>query len=192
MMTHVFGYGSLAHRGSLSKGLQRPISDADLTPATLLGYRRIWGASEEVLCASQPGTTTARFLDLVRREGGEVNGVLVPVTPDELSSLVIREKAYALHDVTGRVRSTADAGRIVTFASPPGTHFVGSVVLAEYVRLVEEAFEALAPGERARFRQLTELPPVPVIEGLYRFVDPEQNARTSRAGNVVVSMDATR
>jgi hypothetical protein len=130
----------------------------------------------------RPGTTTARFLDLEPAAGALVNGGVIRVTEDELASLRIREKSYAVHDVTGRIEGMGPEHRCVTFARAPGTVFEGDVVLAESVRLVEEAFEALGQGRLAEFRERTQCPPVPVIEGLYRFVDPEQNARTSRAG----------
>lgn len=181
-MLHVFGYGSLMHLGSLSKGLGRSASAGDIAPARLRGHRRVWGASELVQVQGRSGTTTARFLDLEPHADGRVNGGVIAVTDDEFASLRIREKSYAVHDVTGMIDGLRSHERCVTFASPPGATFTGDVVLAEYVRLVEEAFEALGPGQLAEFRVGTARPPVPVVEGLYRFVDPEQNARTSRAG----------
>lgn len=181
MRTYVFGYGSLLHRGSLARGLQRPVGDDDLHPALLGGFRRVWGASEQVICAGRPGVTCARFLDLVAEEGALVNGAAIPVTAVELESLVVREKAYVLHEVTGRVEGLPTSGRCFTFASAPGAVHPGDVVLAEYVRLVEEGFGAVGPGQLAAFRRLTAPAGLPVVEGMYRFVDPEQNARTSRA-----------
>jgi hypothetical protein len=192
MRTYVFGYGSLVHLGSLSKGLQRTATTADLRPATLRDHRRIWGASELVHCIERPGITCARFLDLEPAPGGEVNGALIAVTPAELDSLLVREKAYALHDVSSCVDGLAPDERAVTFASVTGRSFAGTVVLAEYVRLVLDAFEALAPGERERFLQLTAPVDLELVSGLYRFVDPEQNARTSRADEVIPAKAATQ
>jgi hypothetical protein len=181
----VFGYGSLVHRGSLAKGLGRAVVDGDLVPATLRGYRRVWGAGGLVACEGRPGVTHARFLDLEPDVAACVNGALVRVTPAEFEGLLVREKGYAVYDVTRLVDAPGPDARCVAFASGAGTVHAGEVVLGEYVRLVEEAFAALAPGELERFRALTDAPGVPVVPGRYRFVDPAQNARTSRADVVV-------
>jgi hypothetical protein len=184
----VFGYGSLVHRGSLAKGLGRAVVDGDLVPATLRGFRRGWGAGGLVLCEGRPGVTHARFLDLEPDAAASVNGALVRVTDAEFEELLVREKGYAVHDVTGRVDALGPEASCVAFASGAGTIHTGEVVLGEHVRLVEEAFAALAPGELGRFRALTAAPTVPVVAGMYRFADPAQNARTSRADAVLTPL----
>ena len=175
----VFGYGSLVHRGSLGKGLGRPVVDGDLVPATLHGFRRVWGAGGLVLCEGRAGVTHARFLDLEPCDDGLVNGAVIHVTDAEFEGLLAREKGYAVYDVTGRLDGLDPSERCIAFASSAGTLHTGVVVLGEYVRLVEEAFEALAPGELERFRSLTVAPVVPIVPGMYRFADPAQNARTN-------------
>lgn len=181
-MPFVFGYGSLAHRDSVSRALKRIPDAATWSVARLTGFARIWGAGESVACVARPGVVTrARFLDLAPRDGALTNGVLLRVSDVELEHLKIREKSYAMVDVTGRVDCAPPGANVFAFASAPGTHFDGGVVLGEYVRLVEEGFGSFGARFLDEFRASTETPPVPVLPGLYRFVDPEQNSRTSRA-----------
>lgn len=181
-MPFVFGYGSLAHRDSLSRALKR-LPDRDTwSAARLVDSERIWGAAESVAAVTRPGLVTrARFLDLAPRMGAVTNGVLLRVSDAELESLRLREKSYAMLDVSGRVDCAPPGARVFAFASAAGTSFDGEVVLGEYVRLVEEGFAAFGPRFLAEFRATTEAPPVPVLPGLYRFVDAAQNALTSRA-----------
>lgn len=181
METLVFGYGSLVHRASLERGLRRPVRPGDVVPTRLRDRARVWGTAEHVFSAGLGREVRARFLDLVPRVGASVNGVLVRVSEGELAAMRIREKTYALEDVTELVVERPEGVRVVAFASPAGRVFDGECVLSEYVRLVEEGFASFGAAFLDEFRSATETPPVQLVEGTYRFVDPEQNRLTTRA-----------
>src|SRR4051794_27102507 len=93
---YVFGYGSLINGESLARALGRPVAPAEVASGWLRGYRRVFGSPETVAADARPGVATrAWFLDLAPAAGAYVNGVLVPVSDDELAGLRVRERAYA-------------------------------------------------------------------------------------------------
>jgi hypothetical protein len=177
----VFCYGSLLNRASLGRALAREVGLGALVPARLAGYARTWDGSAEVVVAARPGAPiVARFLDLRATPGAWVNGALVRVTADELVALRERERGYGVHDVSSAVTCAPVSARVLTFAGRLGSASAeGTIVLGEYVALVEAGCAALGAEFLAEFRRTTAPITAPVVAGPYRFVDTAQNARTT-------------
>jgi hypothetical protein len=168
----VFGYGSLVNLASLARALGRAaMAPADVTPARLAGWRRVWTSSDLVVVDGRE--LRARFLDLAPRAGARVNGVLVRVSLEELASLRVRERGYREHEVT------VDGTRAVLFAG--GSQPPGVATLAGYLALVEDGFAAFGDAFLAEYRATTDTPPPPIVAGAYRFADAAQNALTTHA-----------
>lgn len=79
----VFGYGSLIQSASRSFTLR---AETMAIRATLRGYQRVWGAT--VHASSMTAVT------LVKQKGSKCNGVIFPVTRDQLMRLDRRESGY--------------------------------------------------------------------------------------------------
>jgi hypothetical protein len=160
----VFGYGSLSGRGGV--------------PATLAGHRRRWGVAMdnsrtipgykyyvEADSGARPDVHVA-FLDIQPAPGESVNGVVLPVSPGDLTALDARERNYERIDVTDLI-DPRPGGRVWTFAgSDDGRRRCRQadrlVVSRAYLEAVAAAFAALGPEQAARFRASTDEPPCPV------------------------------
>jgi hypothetical protein len=173
----VFGYGSLVSPRSAAATLGRPFPPP--SPASLAGWRRRWSqvrdnlAVEKTFARAEDGVLP-RHIAALNLEPAEdaneaPNGALLEVSEAELERLDLRELRYDRVEVTDRFAG-GDHGfdLIVTYVAKPA-HYAPEpppdcVVLASYVRAVEEAFDELGPGELGRFRATTGPPPVEAIE----------------------------
>jgi gamma-glutamylcyclotransferase (GGCT)/AIG2-like uncharacterized protein YtfP len=108
------------------------------------------------------------FLNLVPDEGSSVNGIVFPVSADELARLDVRERNYERREVTGAVDvdgrvwayfATDDARARYESAVASGV----AVVDGSYLELVRGSFATLGDGELRYFDQSTEPPSVPVV-----------------------------
>ena len=135
----VFGYGSLIHPDSANRTLRRPEPPHDFQPATLRGYQRAWRLHVRRHFADAPPDrqTDCVVLDIVPRPGMTMNGVLIPVTTDELARLDQREAHYDRVDVTGAIEP-APPHTVITYAGKDEhTHPPADAVIAEtYLRVV--------------------------------------------------------
>ena len=105
-MAQLFAYGSLGH-------------DRGGAPARLEGRRRAWGVAMDnrviipgykVWLDPRDGRRPAvhvLFLDLEEAPGHAVDGVLLPVVPEELPALDLRERNYVRDDVAAGLRPAA-------------------------------------------------------------------------------------
>lgn len=172
---YLFGYGSLVNPRSLARALGRDAASGYVR-GWLRGFARTWGSAERVITADRPDGVLARFLDLERRDGAQVNGLCILITDQEVETLRVRERAYQLLDVGDAARGVPAGARVITFAGAPRT---GEVTLREYVRLVEDGFAGFGDDFLAEFRASTPPAPPPIVDGPYRFADPAQNALTT-------------
>jgi hypothetical protein len=170
---YLFGYGSLVNRRSLGRALGREVAAEELRAARLDGWRRTWGAAEQVIPDGRTAVLWAQFLDLERDPTARVNGILIEITDAEREALERRERGYNRLDVT------IDGTPAITFAGRREAAPEGDVVLAAYVELVEEGFAALGDEHLEEFRRTTDPIDTPILVGPYRFADAGQNALTT-------------
>lgn len=171
----LFAYGSLVSPASAALTLGREVEV--IGPARLRGWRRRWSqardneASEKAFARVDDGSVPATCLGLNieradARDPGP-NGTLIAVAEAELDRLDVREIRYERVDVSdaldGRQTVITYVAKATNFAPEPP---LGSVILAEYLRTVEAAFDALAPDQLDLFRETTGPPPVEVIEAV--------------------------
>ena len=109
------------------------------------------------------------FLDLHEAPSGgtAVNGVCVPVSPEELAELDARERNYARVEVTARVAGELPGDATIwTYLGLPaarqraaGARAAGTLVLQrDYRDLVERGFAALGHAELEQYRASTAAP----------------------------------
>jgi gamma-glutamylcyclotransferase (GGCT)/AIG2-like uncharacterized protein YtfP len=140
----------------------------------LPGYKHYLDADD----GSRPAVCVT-YVNLDEDPDSSVNGVLFPVSPDELPALDARERNYARREVTDRVEPAVD-GRVWVYvatdeararfddARARGT----AVVDRDYLELVRGAFAALGTDATRRFDASTDPPDVPV-RALRRVDAPE-------------------
>ena len=191
MSLAVFGYASLVSAESASATLGRPVP-TPLRPARLRGWRRRWSQARdnhraEKTFALPDGSLPDYCLGLNVERGeddaGPVNGVLIELREAELDRLDIREIRYDRVEVTDLIEAEGPLPeRVITYTAkqanfapepPPGT-----IILATYAAAVEEAFEALGPGELEHYRACTGPHPAErVAATLVRDAIPKGNPR---------------
>jgi hypothetical protein len=150
--------------------------------ASLPGYRRTWGVAmdnRDVLpgykCYADPRTgqrpaVYVAFLDLAATPTDAVNGVCVPVTPDRLAELDIRERQYERVDVSDLLPSLG--GPVWVYAGSAegrarreaGDRTGTTVVTRAYLTAVRAGFAALGSDARATFDATTDDCRCPVVE----------------------------
>jgi hypothetical protein len=190
----IFGYGSLVSPASAAVTLGRPV---EVRRARLSGWRRGWTVGRHNLMGEktfapvgdEPPFEYCLGLNVEPEPGLEEplwpNGCLIDVTAAELERLDRRELRYDRDEVTADVRVAGGligAAAVFTFRSRPGHRYAepppDAVIIAQYLRTVERAFEALGPGELEAFRRSTGEPPVRVAEAeLIRDEIPEGNPK---------------
>lgn len=187
----VFGYGSLVDPASAGETLGRPVTAA--VPARLDGFARTWTLGRDNLRSEK---TFARAdgslppiclgLDLVPDpEAPAPNGVLIQLGEAELERLDLREIRYRRLEVRAAVRprrAAAGFDSVFAYLARPEHHLAsppeGSIVIANYLRTVERAFERLGGGELELFRRTTRPPGAELVEAsLVRDRIPPGNPR---------------
>jgi cation transport regulator ChaC len=167
---YVFAYGSLV----------RDLADGDelgRRAAHLRDHRRAWNVAMDN-SVSLPGykyyldaedcsrpEVFVTFLNLVAAPGHRVNGMLVPVSAQELVELDRRERNYTRHEVTMSIEQAAGGPVWAYFGKPEacqrfaaGLRAARAVVDESYLERVRAGFEALSDEALAEFEQSTDPP----------------------------------
>jgi cation transport regulator ChaC len=175
MSVGVFGYGSLVLPESLEMTLGRPVGMS--RPVRLRGWRRRFSQARDNLTCEKTfecdgGRRPEWILGLnVERgedEAGPVNGVVIELADAELDRLDVREIRYNRVEVTELVEGEDLPERIITYTAKPD-HYTpeppqDAVILRTYANAIEQAFEALGPGELEHYRRTTGPCPVERVE----------------------------
>jgi hypothetical protein len=192
----VFGYGSLIWQPL--RRITRSINQ-DGFVADLRGYRRAWGVAMDnrvdipgykyyvdPVSGDRPPVDLA-FLDITPSVDDTVNGVCVPVTSDQLTTLDRREQQYDRIDVGARFPMVA--GPVwVYIGSAQGRErrragdLNGTTVVArEYRDSVLHGFDKLGERERLAFETSTSPCGCPVVDLSRRDVPdkPDWDASTA-------------
>jgi cation transport regulator ChaC len=189
----VFGYGSLVSPASAGETLGRPVEAPP--PARLDGYARAWtlgrdNRSSEKTFARADGSLPRFCLGLNLDPDPDApapNGVLIEVTEGELERLDLREIRYHRIEVTASIATERPAAEpfaaVFAYSARPEHRYPAppddAVLIANYVRTVEDAFAALGPGHLERYRETTRPCAVEVAEtSLVGDRIPEGNPRS--------------
>ena len=174
-VAYVFGYGSLVE-------LTQPLAvDGRLYPAVpgrLNGFRRRWGvaSNNRVTTDAQkhfldpesglkPKVAVA-YLDIEEAAGEAVNGLAIPVDPNRLAELDLREGNYRRAEVSAAFEPALTHTVFVYHGTEParvraaenGEHVY---VSRQYVERVRRAFTALGPGQLEEYERTTGPLPFP-------------------------------
>jgi hypothetical protein len=165
---HVFAYGSLvrdlagggqrARRGAHLRDHRRAWNVAMDNSLSLPGYKYYLDAED----SSRPAVFVT-FLNLIPAPGHRVNGILVPVSAQELVELDGRERNYTRREVTTSIEPAA-TGRVWSYFGKPeacqrlagGLRAARAVIDESYLERVRAGFEALSDDALAEFEQSTD------------------------------------
>ncbi|MDA3014730.1 MAG: gamma-glutamylcyclotransferase [Actinomycetota bacterium] len=184
MNTWVFGYGSLVSPTSLGYTLGRsPVRGVDFLAAECDGWERRWNYGHPMGGSTYSGADvdqidTVIALGVAPVSDACMNGVIALVDGDELERLDRRERNYDRVDVTDGVRLlengpwSGDVNRVVTYVPRPNALDIyadarergRAGIEIRYWNLVNDAFDALLPGQGERYRSTTPAPDVPVLD----------------------------
>lgn len=103
-MKYIFGFGSIMNKTSLAKTLP---GERRSRPATLFGYQRKVNAP----------VNGYLYMNLVTNEGMSVDGLLVPITDEELELVCPREPGYSAIEVSGNISVPVDS-EVIAFMAP--------------------------------------------------------------------------
>ena len=177
----VFGYGSLLSIASLERTLGRSYRGPFVVCA-IEGWRRRWNVTmpnEVFAYHDATGWVTPErivYLNVERRPGSRVNGVLFVVNEEELQRFDTREWIYDRADITSMLSGIAVGGgsawvycgqaeHVLSHAASPRA----AAVRSTYLRILEDGHRGLGPEFVRAYQETTD--PVPealVIEDVRR------------------------
>jgi hypothetical protein len=172
----LFVYGSLLNPDSAERALQRRLRPGQFTPATLPGYQMAWNSIQRIHTAAT-GKITSAFLNLVAAPGDAAPGCLLDIDDGEFARLCQREQGYTPHQLDCRDAAGKTIPARVFIDQRPPPHPLPPV-LASYLAKIEAGLATLPAPFAAAWRAALPPPPLPLLEGDYRFVDPAQRANT--------------
>ena len=166
--TALFGYGSLINRPSLEQTLGRTY-DGFFAGCGLRGWERSWDIAmpnEEFFAEDARGRFYPKhilYLNLRRRPGVVVNGIVFVVDAAALQAFDRREWIYDRVEVTGDVENVAvSGGRVFAYVGKPEYVCTNvrsprdAAVRKSYVAIMESGLEAMDAAFRRDYEQSTE------------------------------------
>ena len=179
----VFSYGSLIIPDSASAAIGRSIQGNDLIDSVLIGFKRSWGGCSPIVFEENPDSVVnGAFYDIVSVNGAFVMGVLLEVSKDDLSQLVVREKQYDLLDVSSSIYCNKRlSGPIYTFIMKPALRINDNTPNSYIPLRYESRIDSAARNRGTHFFEHFVSTTIPSslkrISGLYKFFDSEQQNR---------------
>ena len=182
---YLFGFGSLINLSSAQKSFKRVLSQNDLIPIRIKGYKRIWNAIESI--AFQEKMVNGVFLNIQKDESSVLNGVAIEITLEELEVLKLREKNYSCITIKKDeiLDNTIDSD-LIAFMTTNKEKIAkigdkNSFIPAKYIDIVKNALENYDNDFKKDFESTFQDYPFPLKEGIYTFTDPIQN-KAAREG----------
>jgi hypothetical protein len=179
---YVFGFGSLVGLDALAQFLSRsPFEAGEAYSCRLRDHRRLWNIARDNAFdypgrphyVDEDGVRLDAFVTAVNirpAPGQTVNGVVFPVTEENLALLDIREGNYDRITVDGALEP-GPVGRIWAYrgkAAAEDRYAQGvasgkAVVNAHYHTIVTDAFASHGEDFLAEYHATTEAPTVPIV-----------------------------
>lgn len=183
---YLFGFGSLINLSSAQKSFKRVLSQDDLIPIRIKGYKRVWNAIESI--AFQEEIVNGVFLNIQKDKSSILNGVIIKISLEELEVLKLREKNYSC--ITIRKDEIVDNiidSDLIAFMTTNEEKIAkigdkNSFIPAKYIEIVKNALENYDENFKKDFEPTFQDYPFPLKEGIYNFTDPIQN-KAAREGN---------
>jgi len=91
---YLFGFGSLINLASAQKSFKRVLTQKDLIPVKIKGFKRVWNALENIKFEDNMEVNGV-FLNIQEKKDAILYGVMIKITQEELEILKLREKNYS-------------------------------------------------------------------------------------------------
>lgn len=176
---YLFGYGSLINLNSAQKSFTRKLSQKDLIPATIKGYKKVWNSIENINFNGLD--VHGIFLNLQRDKEQSTNGVLVKITNEELEFLKLREKNYSCITIPKENAIDLDLDEdIIAFSTTKESKLAkkgdkNCYIPEKYIEILTSAFEFYDDNFINKYKECLKNFPFELKEGVYTFSDPIQN-----------------
>jgi hypothetical protein len=179
---YLFGFGSLINLSSAQKSFERKLSQNDLIPIKIKGYKKVWNSIENIDFEDMKNANGI-FLNLQEDKDKIALGVVIKITDKELELLKLREKNYSCITIKKENilnNSNIDEDLIAFMTTNEekiakvGCH--NCYIPAKYIDLVRTALNNYSANYRKEFEEETfSNYPFLLKEGTYNFSDPIQN-----------------
>lgn len=154
---YIFGYGSLINPQSIAKTLQESADVSMNEPSVLRNFERSWSLEERVFVEGKKREELMMvFLNIKARQGHSCNGVIFPVSRENLFAFDKRERRYSRLDVSRLVSPKKDLPVYTyvgkdAYIDPPASAFVSEL----YEEIVECGLEYWGEAFRMEYHTTT-------------------------------------
>ena len=178
---YLFGFGSLINLKKKKKSFTRVLSQNDLIPVEIKGYKRVWNSIENIKFKDNDEEINGIFLNLQKDENASVNGVIIKITKSEFEILKLREKNYSQIKIksTDILNYNLDED-LIAFMTTNDEKIAkkdtqNCFIPSLYIDILTNAFVNYSEDFISKYKKSLEDLPFPKKEGPYSFSDPIQN-----------------
>ncbi|MCR1815441.1 hypothetical protein [Aliarcobacter butzleri] len=185
---YLFGFGSLINLASAQKSFKRVLTQKDLMPVKIKGFKRVWNALENIKFEDNMEVNGV-FLNIQEKKDAILYGVMIKITQEELEILKLREKNYSCIKIKKEdVLSQNVQEDLIAFMTTKEEKIgkVGNVntfIPKKYIQIVNEALKNYDEEFKDNFKETLNNFPFALKDGDYSFRDPIQNKAAREAKN---------
>ncbi len=178
---YLFGYGSLINLNSAQKSFKRKLTQEDLIPVRLKGYKKVWSSIETIKFEDNKDIKGV-FLNLQVDKNSFSTGVVIKITNEELELLKLREKNYSCITIKKEcVLNKNLEDDLISFMTTKEDKLAksgdtDSLIPAKYIDILTSAFTFYDKSFIEEYKkEVLENFPFSLKKGTYSFSDPTQN-----------------
>ncbi|MCG3678337.1 hypothetical protein L5F07_03600 [Aliarcobacter butzleri] len=185
---YLFGFGSLINLASAQKSFKRVLTQKDLIPVKIKGFKRVWNALENIKFEDNMEVNGV-FLNIQEKKDAILYGVMIKITQEELEILKLREKNYSCIKIKkDDVLSQNAQEDLIAFMTTKEEKIgkvgdVNTFIPKKYIQIVNEALKNYDEEFKDNFKETLNNLPFPLKDGDYSFTDPIQNKAAREAKN---------
>ncbi|MCT7586686.1 hypothetical protein [Aliarcobacter butzleri] len=185
---YLFGFGSLINLASAQKSFKRVLTQKDLIPVKIKGFKRVWNALENIKFEDNMEVNGV-FLNIQEKKDAILYGVMIKITQEELEILKLREKNYSCIKIKkDDVLSQNSQEDLIAFMTTKEEKIgkvgdVNTFIPKKYIQIVNEALKNYDEEFKDNFKETFNNFPFPLKDGDYSFTDPIQNKAAREAKN---------
>ena len=185
---YLFGFGSLINLASAQKSFKRVLTQKDLIPVKIKGFKRVWNALENIKFEDNMEVNGV-FLNIQEKKDAILYGVMIKITQEELEILKLREKNYSCIKIKkDNVLSENAQEDLIAFMTTKEEKIgkvgdVNTFIPKKYIQIVNEALKNYDEEFKDNFKETINNFQFPLKDGDYSFTDPIQNKAAREAKN---------
>ncbi|MCT7561571.1 gamma-glutamylcyclotransferase [Aliarcobacter butzleri] len=185
---YLFGFGSLINLASAQKSFKRVLTQKDLIPVKIKGFKRVWNALENIKFEDNMEVNGV-FLNIQEKKDAILYGVMIKITQEELEILKLREKNYSCIKIKKEdVLSQNAQEDLIAFMTTKEEKIgkvgdVNTFIPKKYIQIVNEALKNYDEEFKDNFKETLNNFPFALKDGDYSFTDPIQNKAAREAKN---------